>query len=248
MADRITLQVARYRPEQDAEPSFQEYEVPCPQGLGRPRRAQLHQGSTRRDAVVPVVVPDGHLRQLRHDRQRRAEADLRHVPHRLRARAGARRAAANFPVIRDLIVEIGDFMRKLQRGQALDHPRRGEAAVGGRVPADAGGARGIQAVQHVHQLHAVLRRLPGLRARSEVHRAGRHRPGPALQPRSRDQGAQERLRDPLRSTRASGAAPSSGECTKVCPKHVDPAGAIQRYKLDASVEWLKSFFMPRGAR
>ena len=22
-----------------------------------------------------------------------------------------------------------------------------------------------------------------------------------------------------------------GECTKVCPKHVDPAGAIQRYKL-----------------
>ena len=24
-----------------------------------------------------------------------------------------------------------------------------------------------------------------------------------------------------------------GECTKVCPKHVDPAGAIQRYKLTA---------------
>jgi hypothetical protein len=26
------------------------------------------------------------------------------------------------------------------------------------------------------------------------------------------------------------------------------AGASQRYKLDASVEWLKSFFMPRGAQ
>ena len=30
MADRIILQVARYRPEQDSEVSFQEYEVPCP--------------------------------------------------------------------------------------------------------------------------------------------------------------------------------------------------------------------------
>ena len=29
MADRITLQVARYRPEQESEPTFEEYEVPC---------------------------------------------------------------------------------------------------------------------------------------------------------------------------------------------------------------------------
>ena len=87
---------------------------PCPQGLGGPRRAQLHQGPARRHAVVPLVVPHGRLRQLRHDGQRRAEADLRHVPHRLRARARcASSRCANFPVIRDLVVDIGDFMRKL---------------------------------------------------------------------------------------------------------------------------------------
>jgi hypothetical protein len=28
---------------------------------------------------------------------------------------------------------------------------------------------------------------------------------------------------------------------------VDPAGAIQRYKLNAALGWLKSFIMPRGA-
>ena len=39
-----------------------------------------------------------------------------------------------------------------------------------------------------------------------------------------------------------------GECTKVCPKNVDPAAAIQRYKLTAALEWLKGFFLPRGAR
>jgi len=28
---------------------------------------------------------------------------------------------------------------------------------------------------------------------------------------------------------------------------VDPAGAIQRYKLTAALEEIKTFFMPRGA-
>jgi len=39
-----------------------------------------------------------------------------------------------------------------------------------------------------------------------------------------------------------------GECTKVCPKHVDPAGAIQQYKLTATIERFKSFLMPWAAK
>ena len=39
-----------------------------------------------------------------------------------------------------------------------------------------------------------------------------------------------------------------GECTRVCPKHVDPAGAIQQYKLTAAKEWFKSLLMPWGAK
>ena len=39
-----------------------------------------------------------------------------------------------------------------------------------------------------------------------------------------------------------------GECTKVCPKNVDPAGAIQRYKLDAALTSLKDLLLPWGAR
>ena len=30
MADRITIQVARYRPEEEGVQTLQEYEVPCP--------------------------------------------------------------------------------------------------------------------------------------------------------------------------------------------------------------------------
>ena len=39
-----------------------------------------------------------------------------------------------------------------------------------------------------------------------------------------------------------------GECSTACPKHVDPAGAIQRYKLTAANATLKAFLLPRGGR
>jgi len=39
-----------------------------------------------------------------------------------------------------------------------------------------------------------------------------------------------------------------GECTRVCPKHVDPAGAIQQYKVEAVLEWAKALLLPWGQR
>ncbi len=39
-----------------------------------------------------------------------------------------------------------------------------------------------------------------------------------------------------------------GDCTRVCPKKVDPAGSIQRYKLTAALKQLKSFLMPWAAK
>jgi fumarate reductase iron-sulfur subunit len=39
-----------------------------------------------------------------------------------------------------------------------------------------------------------------------------------------------------------------GECSKVCPKSVDPAGAIQRYKVESTNNWWKSMLMPWGNR
>jgi fumarate reductase iron-sulfur subunit len=38
-----------------------------------------------------------------------------------------------------------------------------------------------------------------------------------------------------------------GECTKACPKHVDPAGAIQQYKLMSAAHWFKTL-LPWGGR
>ena len=39
-----------------------------------------------------------------------------------------------------------------------------------------------------------------------------------------------------------------GECTKACPKNVDPAGAIQQYKLASLGHWVKHLMMPRSPK
>ena len=39
-----------------------------------------------------------------------------------------------------------------------------------------------------------------------------------------------------------------GECTEVCPKNVDPAGAIQRGKISSMQDWYKRLLMPWGKR
>ena len=62
---------------------------------------------------------------------------------------------------------------------------------------------------------------------------------------NRDQGSAERLATLAHPDGIWGCT-FVGECTRVCPKHVDPAGAIQQYKLTAALDWVKSFILPRG--
>ena len=88
MADRIRLRVARYRPETESELDFQEYEVPFDKDWVVLDGLNYVKDRLDGTLVVPLVVPHGRVRQLRDDGQRRAEADLRDVSLRLRARSG----------------------------------------------------------------------------------------------------------------------------------------------------------------
>ena len=63
----------------------------------------------------------------------------------------------------------------------------------------------------------------------------------------RDQGGPERMEE-LSTHEGVWGCTFVGECTKVCPKNVDPAGAIQRYKLEAALDWVKGVVMPWGGR
>ena len=63
----------------------------------------------------------------------------------------------------------------------------------------------------------------------------------------REQGAEERL-EICSEVDGIWQCTFVGECTKACPKGVDPAGAIQQYKLAGATDWFRSLLLPWGTR
>src|SRR5260370_1740290 len=113
MADRITLQVARYRPEAEAKPTFQEYEVPCPKdwvvldGLNYVKDHLDGTLSHRWSCRMGICGSCG-MNVNGEPKLTCATFLAEYAPGPVRVEP-----LPNFPVIRDLVVEIGDFMRQL---------------------------------------------------------------------------------------------------------------------------------------
>ena len=153
----------------------------------------------------------------------------------------------NFPIIRDLVVEIGDFMRKLVRVKPwVVRPNEKPLSEGEYLQTP-------EQMDEYKQFSMCINCMLCYSA-CPIYALDPAFIGPAaiaLAQRynldSRDEGNEERL-DILSEHEGIWGCTFVGECTEVCPKDVDPAGAIQRYKLTAALEGLKSFVMPRSAR
>ena len=153
----------------------------------------------------------------------------------------------NFPVMRDLIVEITDFLAKLAKVKPWIIRRK-------EMPVSEG-----EYLQTPDQLDAYRQFSMCINcllcyAACPVYGLDPLFAGPAalaLAQRynmdSRDEGKNERM-DILSQHDGIWGCTFVGECTEVCPKHVDPAGAIQQYKLTAAQEWFKSLVLPWGGK
>jgi len=115
MSDRITLQVARYRPEQESEITFDEHDVPCPKdwvvldGLNHIKDRIDGTLSYRWSCRMGICGSCG-MTVNGEPKLTCATFLSDYAPGPVRVEP-----LRNFPVIRDLIVDIGDFMRKLVR-------------------------------------------------------------------------------------------------------------------------------------
>jgi fumarate reductase iron-sulfur subunit len=247
MADRITLKVARYRPEEDYETTFQEYEVPCPRdwvvldGLNYVKDRVDGTLSYRWSCRMGICGSCG-MTVNGEPKLTCATFLADYAPGPVRVEP-----LANFPVIRDLVVEMGDFMRKLTSVKPWIVRERDK-------PLSEGEYRQTPEEMDEYKQFSMCINCMLCYAACPIYGLDPKFIGPAaiaLAQRynldSRDQGKAERLAI-LSDHQGIWGCTFVGECTKVCPKHVDPAGAIQRYKLDGALHWLKSFFMPRGAR
>ena len=246
MRDHITLQVARYRPEHDSESTFEEYEVPCPKdwvvldGLNHVKDRIDGTLSFRWSCRMGICGSCG-MTVNGEPKLTCATFLSDYAPGPVRVEP-----LRNFPIIRDLIVDIGDFMQKLVRVK----PWIVRAV---EKPLSEGEYRQTPEELDEYKQFSMCINCMLCYAACPIYGLDPHFIGPAaiaLAQRynldNRDEGARERMKV-LSEHEGIWGCTYVGECTKVCPKHVDPAGAIQRYKLTAAVESMKSFFMPRGA-
>ena len=243
MANTITLEVMRYRPEQETEPTFQGYEVPYHQdwvvldALNYIKDRVDGSLSYRWSCRMGVCGSCGMM--VNGEPKLTCATFLSHyVPGPIRVEP-----LRYFPVVRDLIIEMTDFMGKL----AAVKPwivREDEQ------PLSAGEYLQTPEKLDTYKQFSMCINCMLCYSACPVYALDPQFIGPAaiaLAQRynmdSRDQGAKQRL-DILSQHEGIWGCTFVGECSKVCPKEVDPAGAIQQYKLTATKEWFKSFLLP----
>jgi fumarate reductase iron-sulfur subunit len=247
MPDRIRLQVVRYRPEEEGEPTTQEYDVPCSKdwvvldGLNYVKD-QLDGTLSYRWSCRMGICGSCGMTVNGQPKLTCATFLSEYAPGPVRVEP-----LRNFPIVRDLVVEMGDFMRKLPAVKPWIVRKEEKPLAEGEY------RQTPEQLDEYKQFSMCINCMLCYSA-CPVYGLDPHFVGPAaiaLAQRynldSRDQGSRERL-DLLSDHEGIWGCTFVGECTRVCPKHVDPAGAIQRYKLTAALDWLKGFFLPRGAR
>jgi fumarate reductase iron-sulfur subunit len=245
VADRISLKVLRYRPESESQPTYQTYEVPCRKdwvvldGLNYVKDQLDGTLSFRWSCRMGICGSCGMMVNGQ-PKLTCATFLTDYLPGPVKVEP-----LTNFPVVRDLVVEMGDFMRKLPEIKPWIVRKEGEK------PLSEGEYRQTPQQMDEYKQYSMCINCMLCYSACPVYGLDPHFMGPAaiaLAQRynldSRDQGAAER-RAILNDHEGIWGCTFVGECTRACPKHVDPAGAIQRYKLSAALNWLKEFFMPR---
>ncbi len=219
MPPTVALTVTRYRPERESEPTWQTYEIPY-----------------RKDWVV--------LDALNHVKDNLDGS----LSFRWSCRGPIRVEPLDyFPVVRDLVVDLTDFMRKLKQVKPWIIRKEEKA------PAEGEYLQTPDQLDTYKQFSMCINCMlcysacpiyglePSFIGPAAIALAQRYNMD------SRDEGKAERLKI-LSEHDGIWQCTFVGECTKVCPKHVDPAGAIQQYKLTSATDWVKSLLLPWGTR
>jgi len=246
MPQTVTLSVARYRPEEESEPSVQTYEVPFRKDWVvldalNYIKDQLDGSLSFRWSCRMGVCGSCGMTVNGQPRLTCASFLSAEPPGPIRVEP-----LRYFPVIRDLVVDITDFLTKLKKvkpwivrqdekplaeGEYLQTPDQLDAykqfsmCINCLLCYSACPIYGLE---------------PTFIGPAAIALAQRYNQD------SRDEGSAERL-EILSHHDGMWQCTFVGECTKACPKHVDPAGAIQQYKLTSATHWFKTL-LPWGGR
>lgn len=244
MSDRIVnIEVMRYRPEQETEPAWQRYEVPCRQDwvvLDALNHIKDHIDGTLSYRWSCHMAVCGSCGMMVDDEPVLAcKAFLRDYPDTIRVAP-----LTNLPVHRDLVSDMEGFADKLAQVKPYLVPSGAPGAGGGfrQLPAELARYRRYTMCINCLLCYAACPQVglnPGYIGPAALALAHRYNLD------SRDAGRGER-EEATASEQGVWECTFVGECSEVCPKDVDPAGAIQQMKLASSVDWLTGLFKRGG--
>ena len=247
MAESITLVVTRYRPEVECEPTVQSYEVPYQKdwvvldALNYIKDRLDGSLSFRWSCRMGVCGSCGMM--VNGTPKLTCAVFLsEYLPGPIRVEP-----LQYFPIMRDLVVDMADFLEKLRTVKPWIVREE-------EKPLSEGEYRQTPEQLDAYKQFSMCINCMLCYAACPIYGLEPSFVGPAtiaLAQRynldSRDLGGQARL-DILSQKDGMWECTFVGECTKVCPKNVDPAGAIQQYKLTGAVEWFKSVLLPWGTK
>ena len=244
MSETVTLEVLRYHPETDSKPHFQSYTVPFREDwvvLDALNHIKDHLDGTltyRWSCHMAVCGSCGMM--INGEPKLSCHAFLRDY------RNGVVRIEPldHFPIERDLVIVMDSFMEKLSSVKPYMIVER-------EKPLSEGEYLQTPALLNVYKQYtqcincllcyaacpqcALNQDFIGPAALALAHRYNLD---------SRDGGKDQRA-DVVASDEGIWECTFVGACSEVCPKHVDPAAAIQQTKISASVDWFKNL-LPRG--
>ena len=242
----IEIEVLRYRPEQDKEPFYQTYKVPFTddmsvlQGLQTIKDDLDSTLSFRWSCRMAIcgscgMMVDGKPRLA-------CRTFLRnYYPKKLRIGP-----LEHFPIERDLVVQVEDFIKKLEGIKPYIIPKEARTLQQGeylQTPAQLEQYLQFSGCINCMLCYAACPQYgldskftgPGILALMHRYNAD-----------SRDGGRAERM-EIGHSEEGFWGCTAVAYCSEVCPKDVDPANAINQNKMNSAVDYFMRFVAPRGA-
>ncbi len=159
---------------------------------------------------------------------------------------------ANFPIVKDLVVELEGFMDKFKRVKPWIMSAKDEAAKRAAATMKEGTNRqSSEELSEFKQFSMCINCMlcysacPVVAAEPDFLGPAAIALGHRYNMDPRDDGQAER-NEIFRGEGTVFSCSYANECTEVCPKGVDPAAAVNQAKFNAVIDWATGFVVSRG--
>lgn len=243
----IEIQVLRFRPEQETEPVWESFKVPYTddmsvlQGLQQIKDDQDGSLTFRWSCRMAICGSCGMM--INGKPELSCQTFLREfAPGPVRIEA-----LAHFPIERDLVVDAGQFVKKLEGIKPYLIPKEPRALSEGEY---------LQTPEQLEEYEQFSSCINCMLCYAACPQFGLNNDftGPgvlALLHRynadSRDGGRGARM-EILNAEEGVWSCTAVGYCSEVCPKHVDPANAVNQNKVNSAKDYFLNLVRPRGDR